>query len=335
MESLNESPMSAELIQTLRSSRILDAPTISTLTFVEKWFIPNHVELKTEAGRTHYHAILKYVLRPESVDRLFHPYRGVPRSKLKSVPEWPYLDETRLCDITPDHVRNLISFAMNHGYSLQTAKHIKNVVSAMISHAKKERMFAGDNPISGVRIPPTTRKASHRISLSEAKAIFRMMDYPERQIALIMFNSNMNVSEVCALQWSRINLTLRNARFEEDVVPPQSILVNHRRASSGLTRVNADRVRTIKMPRPLLDLLISLKGQRDSAPDDFLFSYRPGTPMSPARIQVSKLRPIGNRLGIPFSWHTLKNVHDVFLQDLRSRLNSELAAFGSVEGTVG
>jgi integrase len=312
---------------TLPSNCLSEGPAVSTLTFIENFFIPNHVELKTQAGRTHYHAMLKHVLRPETVDRLLLPYKGVSRSKLKSIPEWPYLDETRLCDISPDHVRRLTSLAANHGYSPQTVKHIKNVVSAIISHAKKERILSGDNPIGEVHLPPVRRKTSHPISLIEAKTIFRMMGYPERQIALIILNGCMSVSEVCGLQWSHVNLTLRTIYVEGGIVPARTILIRYRRASKGLMRVTDDRVRTIELQQSLVDLLNALKRQRsENALGDFLFSTPCGSSISPGSILASKLKPIGRRLGIQFSWQTLKEIHDVLLQDLRSRLNSELAA---------
>ena len=41
--------------------------------FVESKFIPEHVEHKTFAGKTHYQAILKHLLRPETVNRVFNP----------------------------------------------------------------------------------------------------------------------------------------------------------------------------------------------------------------------------------------------------------------------
>ncbi len=322
-----ESEARYELIADSASGRRLAGPAISVASFVESSFIPNHVALKTQAGRTHYQAILKHVLRPETVDRLLVPYRGISKSKLKSIPEWPYLDETRLCDITPDHVRRLASLAVHHGYSPQTVKHIKNVVSAIITHAKKERVFSGDNPITEVRLPPIARKAAPVLSLVEAKAVFRSMEYPERQIALIIFNSTMNVSEVCGLQWNYVNPTLRASCVDGDIVPPRSILVKYQRTSSGVARVSPDRVRVIGLSPPLLELLTTLKRQRRRrSQDGFLFASRIGTPLSPASILVSKLKPIGRRLGIPFSWHTLKQIHDVILQELSLRLNSELAA---------
>lgn len=178
------------------SNGLQESSAVSTVEFVENCFIPNHVELKTQAGRTHYHAILKHVLRPETVDRLLLPYRGQSKSKLTSIPEWPYLDDTRLCDIGPDHVQRLTSVAANRGYSPQTVKHIKNVVSAILSHAKKQRILSGYNPIADVHLPKLKHRASRPISLFEAKAIFSMMGNPERLISLIVLSTNMTVSEV-------------------------------------------------------------------------------------------------------------------------------------------
>ena len=110
-------------------------------SFVETKFIPEHVEHKTRSGRTHYQAMLKHLLTPELVNHLFDP--GKEReARLKSVPGWPYLDAVRLCDIRPDHVRQIISSAFDRGYSTQTVKHIKNVIFAIISHAQREGVSA-------------------------------------------------------------------------------------------------------------------------------------------------------------------------------------------------
>jgi hypothetical protein len=153
-----------EIAPTIDASSATDDSTRCLADFVERQFIPNHVEHKSLAGRTHYHAILKHVLKPETVDRLFTPYVGIGKARLKALPDWPYLDEVRLCDLSPDHVRHLTTSASARGYSHQTVKHIRNVMSAMISHARRERMFMGVNPISEVELPPkyTTQSDHHR-----------------------------------------------------------------------------------------------------------------------------------------------------------------------------
>src|SRR5271169_2293406 len=131
---------------------------ISLAAFIERKFIPHHVELKSLAGRTHYQAILKHILRPETVERIFSPYVGTAKARLKAAPDWPYLDDIRLCDLNADHVRQLTASASAHGYSHQTVKHIRNVMSAIVSHARREHMFNGDNPISEVELPPMPHK---------------------------------------------------------------------------------------------------------------------------------------------------------------------------------
>ena len=65
---LGESIAKQESIASSLTGCGVDGPTVSTARFVETCFIPSHVALKTQAGRTHYHAILKHVLRPETVD---------------------------------------------------------------------------------------------------------------------------------------------------------------------------------------------------------------------------------------------------------------------------
>src|SRR5579864_8698556 len=136
-------------------------------SFIEKMFIPDHVEHLSLAGRTHYRAMLKHVLKPETVDGLFRPYDGIRKARLKALPDWPYLDQVRLCDLSSDHVRRLTTSASARGYSHQTIKHIKNTMSAIVSHAKKTRMFSGDNPISNVNLPPEPGRTSHNLTIAE------------------------------------------------------------------------------------------------------------------------------------------------------------------------
>src|SRR4029077_5373586 len=75
--------------------------------FVESKFIPEHVEHKTLAGKTHYQAILKHLLKPESVNCMFRSVSPA-KPRLKAMPDWPYLDDVQLCDLKSDHVRQLV-----------------------------------------------------------------------------------------------------------------------------------------------------------------------------------------------------------------------------------
>jgi len=89
--------------------------------------------------------MLKHVLFPEAVERVFRANPNPPRMKLKANPDWPYLNNVRLCDARPDHIHRLTTAAIERGYSSQTVTHIRNVVSA-IFHTLGENNIIGKQP---------------------------------------------------------------------------------------------------------------------------------------------------------------------------------------------
>jgi integrase len=305
---------------------IIEDSTMPLVTFVGKKFIPNHVELKSLAGRTHYHAILKHILRPESVDRLFAPYVGMPKARLKAVPGWPYLDDLRLCDLNPDHVRQLTASASSRGYSSQTVKHIKNVISAIISHAKREKLYVGENPITAVELPPLVHKKQHDLTIIQAKTILKMLRYPEREIALVSMTTGMSISEICALKWKHINLTQATIRIDGDSIPATTILVRKQWGNAGMADLSIERVRMVVVPDPLIRALIRLKrSQRITDPECLVITSQEGNPIEPANARMLRLKPIGRQLQMPWlSWQVLKRAHDGLLSELRLRLTDDL-----------
>lgn len=300
--------------------------TISLAAFIEKKFIPNHVEMKSLAGRTHYQAILKHILRPETVERFFTPYIGVAKARLRAAPDWPYLDNIRLCDLNADHVRQLTSSASAHGYSHQTVKHIRNVMSAIVSHARREHMFSGDNPISEVELPPMPPRESHNLTIIEAKAILGMMNYPEREIALITITTGMTISEICALQWKHVNLTGTTVYSDGKLIPPRSVLVSRQWNAMGVVEANSNRVRQVMVPDPLIQALIKLRRRQGIADtNSFVIASREGNPIRPASVGTLRLKPIGRELEMPWlSWQVLKRAHDALLSELRVQLSDDL-----------
>ncbi len=156
-------------------------PGTSIMTFVENVFIPRHVELKSAAGRAHYHSILKYILTPESFEQMFSAY-GTQRSSMrKARTNWPYLDNVRLRDLTEGRVRHLISCALSEGYSPQTLKHIRTVIGSIIKLAERERIFIRKNPIRNVNLPTMSRRVCHELTKEQAKTILKFLRYPERE----------------------------------------------------------------------------------------------------------------------------------------------------------
>ncbi len=303
-----------------------DETIISLAEFIERKFIPHHVELKSLSGRTHYQAILKHILRPETVERLFSPYVGTAKARLKAAPDWPYLDDTRLCDLNADHVRQLTSSASAHGYSHQTVKHIRNVVSAIVSHARREHLFSGDNPISEVELPPMPHRESHNLTIVEAKTILGLMKYPEREIALITITIGLSISEICALQWKHVNLTGSTIYSDGKLIPPRSILVSRQWNAAGVVEASSNRIRQVTVPDPLIQALMRLRRRHGIAdPNSFVVATREGNPIRPSSVGTLRLKPIGRELAMPWlSWQVLKRAHDALLSELRVQLSDVL-----------
>lgn len=300
-------------------------PGMSLAEFVGSKFLPEYIEQKSFAGRRHYQAMLKHILRPETVDQLINP-GAEAKSRLKAVPGWPYLDKVKVCELQEQHVRDLTSAALSLGYSAQTVKHIRNVLGVIIAHAKRERLFAADNPVSSVELPPISHKKTPDLTIAQAIAMLKMMSYPEREIALIAITTGIGIQEICGLQWKHVNLSTTDGACDGDTIPPGSILLKQHWNPEGIAQLLPNRVRLVKIPEPLSVILSRLKQEATRADADaFVLASPSGAPIRPASLGMTRLKKIGRRISIPgLSWQVVRRAHDAMLSELRVQLNHDL-----------
>ena len=298
--------------------------------FVESKFIPEHVDHKTGPGRTFYHSIIKHILRPESVDNMIGVVKTT-KSRLKSIPNWPYLDDVRMCELTPDHVRRLISAALADGYSTQTVKHIRNVISAIIRHAEREKCFSGINPVKGFALPTVKPRVERHLTISQTKAILELMVYPEKELALLALTTGMKIADICKLQWKDVNLSDSASYIEGESIPPRSIAVRAQWNCAGVGDVKRGRTKNIPIPEPLFSVLKQLDASRSNSDrHQFLLLSKKGKPVVPASIRLIRLKPIGEKLGLPWlSWQVIRRAHTELLFEFRGRLNQQMATLGN------
>jgi integrase len=269
-------------------------------SFVENKFLPEYVALKRPSGRAYYKAMLKHVLRPEEVDLLLCVTRKKPAQKLKAVPGWPYLGDVRLCDTKPDHIARLTSAALARGYSVNTVMNLRNVVSAIFSHAKQEQCFVGDNPVSFVTLPGVRRKQTHSLTLAQATKALSVMKYPEREMTLLSIFTGMNLAEILGLQWKQVNLTEEELKRDGKRIAPRTIAVRNQLYRGSLETVKKSRVRNLSIPQPLLEILLKLKCRTAfTGPDDFVLVSQAGTPVNQNNVLARRIRPIAKQLGVP------------------------------------
>jgi hypothetical protein len=295
--------------------------------FVAARFLPDHVAIKTSPGRRHYQAILKHVLTPEEVETIFGVTAdGSARAKMHPKADWPYMSDVKLREASPEHVQRLITAALNGGYSSQTIRHIRNVVGAVFSHALRTRHFTGDNPASLVVLPGMKRRESHCLTLEQTIKVLELMQYPEREVTLFAILTNMNIAEICGLQWKFVNLTEHHLSREGQSIPPRSILVRNQWYRGELCGVPAGRRKSIPIPQLLFTVLHTLSRTKSSGWNDFVLSTKSGRPINQINLAARRLKTIGRELEMPWiSWQVLRRTRAVLAYEFGTQIQHELA----------
>lgn len=288
-----------------------EGSSMSLADFVKYRFIPEYVATRRSAGRAHFRAILKHVLTPEQVARAFAEESKTTVLRLKAIQGWPYMDSLGLCDISGERIQHLISTALHSGYSIQTATHIRNVIRAIFSHAIKERCYRGTNPTTLVTLPAMARKEAHTLTLTQLKQVMQAMRYPEKGIALFAILTEMNVAEICGLQWKYVNLSDVGHMVEEDWIPSRTIAVRKQWYRGEFMPVLEKRKRLVSVPEVLCSILRDLRNRKNfTGSGDFVLASRSGTPIYPQNIAARRLKSIGKAFEMPWlSWNVFHRTH--------------------------
>lgn len=296
--------------------------------FVETKFLPEYVTLKRSSGQAFYRAMLKHVLAPEEVDRMSCVKVGEQRRKLKSIQGWPYLDNLRFCDVGAADVTRLTSAALAHGYSIQTVKHIRNVIGAIFVHAKQERCFMGNNPVGLVKPPATGRRIAFALTPAQAIEALGIMQYPEREMTLIGVFTGMGPAEILGLQWKHVNLADHEISNDGVRTAAKTICVRRRWYRGKSERVRGNCVRDLPITLPLSQILQRLKNRSCfTAPEDYILVSSSGTPINHSNIMARRLRPIASQLGVPsLSWQAFRRTHDTLASELDNEFGFSVRA---------
>ncbi len=305
----------------------------SLAEFVERKFAPGYVSAKRLAGRAHFQAILKHILTPEAVDRAFGVQAQRSKLRLKTIPGWPYLDSIPLCELTAEKAQALLRTALEHGYSVQTVTHIRNVLRAIFEHARQTHCFAGDTPASLSAPLGISRKEAHTLTLVQLKQVIRAMRYPEREVALFAVLTGMSVAEICGLQWRYVNLSELRRLVDGEWIPSKTIAVRYQSYRGEFGVVLKNRLRILPLPELLNSTLQMLRNRgRFTSPEDFVVPSRSGKPICPDNIAVRRLKVIGRSLEMPWlSWHVFHRAHLTLTPEFGRQLNRELKGDLSIE----
>jgi len=260
------------------------------------------------------------------VDRAFRLNSEHLKCKLRKLADWPYMDSISLNDVTTEKIQDLISTALQRGYSIQTATHIRNVIRTLFTYAKQVGCFRGENPAIAVILPGMARKKAHVLTLDELKRVIQLMRYPEREIALLAILTRMSVAEICGLQWKYLNLSDTRRVVDGEWLAPRTIAVRKQSYRGEFGVVMASRQRVVAMPELLCSVLGELKSRkRFTAPEDFVLPSRCGTPISQDNVATRRLKSIGKALAMPWlSWYVFHRTHVNLFSENGRHLQNEL-----------
>lgn len=152
------------------------------------------------------------------------------------------------------------------------------------------------------------------------------MRYPEKEIALFALLAQMNVAEICGLQWKHVNLSNESHLVGDDPIPPRTIAVRKQSYRGEFGPVVDSRKRYIPLPELLYSILQQLKHRKPpTVSDDFVLASRAGTPIYPDNIAARRLKWIGTTLEIPWlSWHVFHRTRTKLMAEFGRHLNKEL-----------
>jgi hypothetical protein len=188
------------------------------------------------------------------------------------------------------------------------ATHIRNVVSAIFSLAIDCGFLGGMNPATNVVLPRMSRKKAHVLTLSQLKQVMDWTRYPEREIVLLVMLTDLNVAEICGLQWKFLNFSADRYLTYGPRIPPRSIAVWNQSYRGEFGPVIEKRKRLVTIPDLLLSTLQEIKRrEKFTTPNDFVLVSRNGTPISPDNLTARRLKSIGKTLDMPWlSWNVFR-----------------------------
>lgn len=243
----------------------------------------------------------------------------------------PAMGDVPLRDANSDHVQALVRKKFEAGFSVQTVVHIRNTISAVFNHAKLKGFYQGENPAHGVRLPEMQRKETHALSFDQGRELLALMPSPVREMALLSMTASLNVAEMLALRWKRVNLTTESVVAGSEVLQSHTLVVreNYYRGKFGTVKAKSRR-RAVPLSTTVVAALTALRGSsKFIQPDDLIFASRNGTPLNENNLLRRVIKPIAVKLGLPWlSWHVFRHTHATLGEQIGMALSDRQAQMG-------
>ncbi|MBQ8796164.1 MAG: site-specific integrase [Clostridia bacterium] len=170
---------------------------------------------------------------------------------------------TRLCDITAKEISALLKSLAALGYSQQTVKVQKTLISLVFSYAQSNDIVQY-NPAEHAELPSKLPKKPRDIPDDDViKKIMKSSDLTFGDFAIFLLLTGCRRGEALAVQWKDIDLKEKTITINKTVVynGNKPILEDHTKTQSGM--------RTVVILSALIPVL--REKRKGTSPDDFVF----------------------------------------------------------------
>jgi integrase len=218
----------------------------------------------------------------------------------------PAFGEMRLCEIDRAAVEQFL-IAKKDVLGWWSLVDLKGVLSAIFSAAKDWKLWPGENPTQGMRIPIKKKQVREKriLPADDFNRLLAMLDGQVRLIVLLLFGTRFRISEVLGLRWRNIDIA------------SEKVTVERRWYRGDLDEPKTD---ASNRTRPLGPMAVELAAiyPGPQARDQFVFVGDDGN-MPPDERDLLRfgLRPVLKKLGLyyqGFGWHAFRRLHLTLLQ---------------------
>ena len=248
----------------------------------------------------------------------------------------PVMGELQLQQISPEDVAHAVYAPLRKGLSVQTAAHVKKLLQAIFTHAKKRAWFVGENPATGVELPEMHRREAYAYSPEQASQIIELFPSPVHEAALLSLTTGLTVAELRGLRWSRMNLTHEGTITGGRSLPRYSLAVVENFYMGQYGSPKAPKRRRIVPLLPVaVELLAALKRTTQfSGPDHPVFASKKGTPIDAHNVSNRLFRKVAEELGHPVCWHNFRHTHATWLDHEGVSMADRVAQMGHASSSM-
>jgi integrase len=173
-------PLLAEKLVAENAGRSSAQSTLSVVKYAEGFFFP-YIESELKASTV-------------------HGYRGIFRMYLK-----PRLANVSLRDFSCGQATKLLfDLHREHNLSKKSLRHCKNLLGVIFTHAKRNDVIAGENPIRDAAIPLRAAAANktHAYTVQEMMAMLNTLEGTARAAVALMYFLGLRPGEARGAKWS-------------------------------------------------------------------------------------------------------------------------------------